>query len=82
MTVSSSDAAALSSFEHRRDYADDAGRDRWTVRAVHASIHAALPPLPTAPAALVRLLDARSLSAGIAINSNCYLSNGVVLRAA
>ena len=37
--------------------------------------------LRLAAAALVRLLDARSLSTGIAINSNCYLSNGVVLRA-
>ena len=37
--------------------------------------------LRLAAAALVRVLDARSLSNGIAINSNCYLSNGVVLRA-
>ena len=45
MTVSHSDAAALSSFEHRRDYADDAGRDRWTVRAVDAWIRSVLPPI-------------------------------------
>lgn len=34
-----------------------------------------------AAAALVRLLDSRALSARVAINSNAYLSNGVVLRA-
>jgi hypothetical protein len=45
VTVSNADASALSSFQHRRDYADDAGRDRWTVRAVNAWIRATLPPL-------------------------------------
>ena len=44
MTVSDADAS-LSSFVHRRDYADAAGRDRWTVRAVNAWIGATLPPL-------------------------------------
>lgn len=45
MIVSHADAAALSSFEHRRDYADAAGRDRWTVRAINAWIRETLPPL-------------------------------------
>jgi len=39
------DAVALSSFRHRRDYADDAGRDRWTVRVVNAWVRSALPPV-------------------------------------
>ena len=34
------------------------------------------------PAGLVRLLDSEMLSRSVVINSNCYLSNGVVLRAA
>jgi hypothetical protein len=34
-----------------------------------------------AAAAMVRLLDSSALSRGLAINSNCYLSNGVVLKA-
>lgn len=34
-----------------------------------------------AAAAMVRRLDSSALSRGVAINSNCYLSNGVVLRA-
>ena len=37
--------------------------------------------LRIAAAALVRVLDSRALSARVAINSNAYLSNGVVLRA-
>jgi hypothetical protein len=37
--------------------------------------------LRAAAAAAVRLLDSRALSNGVAINSNAYLSNGVVLRA-
>ena len=45
MSVSNGDAAALSSFEHRRDYAGDPGRDRWTVRVVNAWVRSALPPL-------------------------------------
>ena len=45
MKVSTADAVALSSFEHRRDYAGEAGRDRWTVRAVDAWVRATLPPL-------------------------------------
>lgn len=39
------DAVALSSFTHRRDYDDDAGRDRWTVRVVNGWVRAVLPPL-------------------------------------
>lgn len=39
------DAAALSSFAHRRDYGDVEGRDRWEVRAVNAWVRATLPPL-------------------------------------
>jgi hypothetical protein len=34
-----------------------------------------------AAALLVRIFNSRALSAGVAINSNAYLSNGVVLRA-
>lgn len=45
MTVSNGDAVAFSSFRHRRDYADDAGRDRWTVRVVNAWIRSTLPPI-------------------------------------
>jgi hypothetical protein len=37
--------------------------------------------LRSAVSALTRLLDAPALSSGVAINSNAYLSNGVVLRA-
>ena len=37
--------------------------------------------LRLAAAALLRVLAARALSTGVVINSNCYLSNGVVLRA-
>jgi hypothetical protein len=37
--------------------------------------------LRIAAATLVRMLDSRALSLGIAINSNSYLSNGIVLRA-
>ena len=57
MTVSHGDAAALSSFEHRRDYADDAGRDRWTVRAVQAWIRSALPPILASAARPGAVLD-------------------------
>lgn len=45
MTDAAIDAVALSSFRHRRDYADEAGRDRWTVRVVNAWVRGALPPL-------------------------------------
>ena len=38
--------------------------------------------LRAATAGLVRLLDSEMLSRSVVINSNCYLSNGVVLRAA
>jgi hypothetical protein len=38
--------------------------------------------LRAASAGLIRLLDSETLSRSVAINSNCYLSNGVVLRAA
>jgi SAM-dependent methyltransferase len=37
--------------------------------------------LRAASAALVRLLDSERLSRSVVINSNCYLSNGIVLRA-
>jgi hypothetical protein len=37
------DAVALSSFPHRRDYRDVAGRDRWTVRAVNTWVRETLP---------------------------------------
>ena len=36
MTETVSETVALSSFSHRHDYDDVAGRDRWTVRAVNA----------------------------------------------
>ena len=35
MTETVSETVALSSFSHRHDYDDVAGRDRWTVRAVN-----------------------------------------------
>jgi hypothetical protein len=38
--------------------------------------------LRAASGGLVRLLDSKALSRSVVINSNCYLSNGVVLRAA
>lgn len=37
--------------------------------------------LRAASAGLIRLLDSATLSHSVVINSNCYLSNGVVLRA-
>ena len=49
--------AALSSFSHRRDYADVAGRDRWTVRVVNAWVRAALPPLLAVPFGSGPVLD-------------------------
>jgi hypothetical protein len=42
--MSAQDASVvLSSFEHRRDYGDDGGRDRWTVRAVNVWVRDTLP---------------------------------------
>ena len=49
--------AALSSFHHRRDYADDEGRDRWTVRVVNAWVRTALPPLLAAANGSGAILD-------------------------
>ena len=37
--------------------------------------------LRLAAAAMIRLLDSSTWSRGVVVNSNCYLSNGVVLRA-
>lgn len=51
------DAAALSSFRHRRDYADDAGRDRWTVRIVNRWVRSVLPPLLAAAGPASAVLD-------------------------
>jgi SAM-dependent methyltransferase len=51
------DSVALSSFRHRRDYSDDAGRDRWTVRAVNAWVTSVLPPLLQAAARSGAVLD-------------------------
>jgi len=51
------DSVALSSFRHRRDYADDAGRDRWTVRAINAWVNAVLPPLLQAATGFRAVLD-------------------------
>ena len=45
MTAPHGGPAALSSFPHRHDYEDVAGRDRWTVRAVNAWVRATLPPI-------------------------------------
>jgi hypothetical protein len=39
------DSGTLSSFRHRRDYADQPGRDRWTVRVVRDWVRSTLPPL-------------------------------------
>ena len=57
MTEPIADLVALSSFQHRRDYADDAGRDRWTVRAVDAWVRAALPPLLASANGAAAILD-------------------------
>ena len=51
------DALALSSFRHRRAYAADAGRDRWTVRVVDAWVRATLPPLLAAASESGAVLD-------------------------
>jgi hypothetical protein len=51
------DALALSSFRHRRDYAEVTGRDRWTVRVVNAWVRAALPPLLAAAPRPAAVLD-------------------------
>ena len=53
----SRDAVALSSFRHRRDYADQAGRDRWTVRVVNAWVRSTLPPLLAAAGGPGAILD-------------------------
>jgi Methyltransferase domain len=55
--VTAAAAAALSSFRHRRDYADARGRDRWTVRVVNAWVQSALPPLLAAPNRSGAVLD-------------------------
>jgi len=47
--------------------------------SVHAKVKTGL--LRFARAAMIRVLDSRALSRGVVINSNCYLTNGVVLRA-
>jgi hypothetical protein len=51
------EAVTLSSFRHRRDYADDAGRDRWTVRAVNGWVRSALPPLLASAGKTAAVLD-------------------------
>lgn len=57
MTEPIADLVALSSFQHRRDYADVAGRDRWTVRAVDAWVRAALPAVIAAADRAGAVLD-------------------------
>jgi 2-polyprenyl-3-methyl-5-hydroxy-6-metoxy-1,4-benzoquinol methylase len=57
VSVSDTDAVAFSAFRHRRDYADAAGRDRWTVRAVNAWVGATLPPLLAAAPRSAAVLD-------------------------
>jgi Methyltransferase domain len=47
----------LSSFEHRRDYGDVAGRDRWTVRAVNGWVRDALAACLSGPADAGAVLD-------------------------
>jgi hypothetical protein len=37
--------------------------------------------LRLAVVAMLRVLDSGALSSGVVINSNCYLTSGVVLRA-
>jgi SAM-dependent methyltransferase len=51
------DAVALASFQHRQDYDEVAGRDRWTVRAVNTWVRAALPPLLAAANGTGAVLD-------------------------
>lgn len=55
--VTATDTVSLSSFRHRRDYADAAGRDRWTVRAVNGWVRSALPPLLAEAAPADAVLD-------------------------
>jgi SAM-dependent methyltransferase len=43
--IDSAHAGGLSSFRHRKDYAEAPGRDRWTVRAVNVWVSSVLPPL-------------------------------------
>jgi hypothetical protein len=50
-----------------------------TSRSLYAKAKVGL--LRLAAVAMVRLLDSRTWSRGIVVNSNAYLSNGVVLRA-
>ncbi len=45
MTIPREDTATLSSFSHRHDYQEAAGRDRWTVRVVNAWVRSTLPPM-------------------------------------
>ena len=49
--------AAFSSFQHRRDYADATGRDRWTVRVDNAWVRATLPALLAAAGRSGAILD-------------------------
>ena len=57
MTDPNGDGAALSSFSHRHDYDDLAGRDRWTVRLVNGWVRSALPPLLAATSRSGAVLD-------------------------
>ena len=57
MTGSTADPAALSAFEHRRDYDAAAGRDRWEVRAVNAWVRATLPDLLSAADRAAAVID-------------------------
>lgn len=51
------DSVALSSFRHRREYNDDDGRDRWTVRAINDWVRSVLPPLLQAATRSRAVLD-------------------------
>jgi hypothetical protein len=51
------DTISLSSFRHRRTYADDAGRDRWTVRVVDGWVRSTLPLLLSASIPPASVLD-------------------------
>jgi SAM-dependent methyltransferase len=57
LTKSTGDLVALSTFIHRRDYAEVAGRDRWTVRVVNEWVRFALPPLLEAAPRSTAVLD-------------------------
>ena len=52
--IDGAQATGLASFQHRKDYREATGRDRWTVRAVNEWVSSVLPPLLERAAGRVR----------------------------